>query len=104
MAKIQKYNFALYNDDTVIINNKTIKKTDEFIVNTAIKYQGEYLAIWYLQNEMDVTILASKLIHEMFHAFQNEQKEKRFPNEFEALVKYENSLEILQLKYLESKY
>ncbi|MFO7969073.1 MAG: hypothetical protein R6U15_03035 [Candidatus Izemoplasmatales bacterium] len=102
--KFKKYNFALYNEDTVIINNKTIKKTDEFIGNTAIKYQGEYLAIWYLQNEMDENILASKLIHEMFHAFQNEQNEKRFPNEFEALLKYDNSLEILQLKYLESKY
>ncbi|MFW5889389.1 MAG: hypothetical protein ACOCUD_03310 [Bacillota bacterium] len=98
----KKYDFALYNDEFVIINGEKITKTDEFTGNTAIKYEGNFIAIWYLQNSLDEKILVSKLIHEMFHAFQYEQNEKRFPDELDALFNYENSLDLLQLKYYES--
>ncbi|MCF7924176.1 MAG: hypothetical protein K9L64_03605 [Candidatus Izimaplasma sp.] len=98
------HKFALYNDDKVIIDGNQIKKTEMFVGNTAIKYQGEYIAIWNLMGSMDEEILASKIIHEMFHAFQYEQNESRFPDEFETIFNYENNLENFQIKFLESEY
>lgn len=62
-------------------------KTEEFLANTAICYQGRLIAIWCLSEEMDLDILASKIIHEMFHAYQMECGESRFPEEVEALLK-----------------
>lgn len=86
--EFSKYDFALYNDTTVILNGLSIPKTQEFIGNGAILFEGRYIAIWYLIDEIDVDILTSKIIHEMFHAYQYEMKDKRFANEFEAIRKY----------------
>lgn len=98
----RRYDFALYNDTQVVLNDEILPKTDEFLANTAILYKGKYTAIWYLTEETDIEILTSKIVHEMFHAYQTEHKESRFPNELEALLKYEYSPEYLNIKYQEN--
>lgn len=98
-----RYGFALYNENQVVLNGETLPKTDAFIANTAIEYRGERIAIWHLAEEMDADVLASKIAHEMFHAFQMERGESRFPDEMEALTAYEYSPAYLSVKYRENK-
>ena len=97
------YSVALYNEDTVCYKGKLIPKTPEFLANTSIKYNNEMIGIWFLQNEMDLDVLTSKLVHETFHAFQNDQNEARFPNEIEALLTYNYSETNLSIKFEENK-
>lgn len=98
-----KYKFAIYNDERVYFDGYDIAKTDDFLANTSIAYEGTQLAIWYLIEPVDTDVLASKLIHEMFHGFQREQEEKRFPDEFSALFTYEYEADLLQIKIEEAK-
>lgn len=61
------------------------------------------IGIWFLQNEMELDVLTSKLVHETFHAFQNDQNESRFPNEIEALLTYNYDEKNLSIKFEENK-
>ena len=63
--------FALYNDKECFYNGEYIEKTDSFLANTSINYQGEVIAIWKVMEEMDPILLTSKMVHEMYHGFQN---------------------------------
>ena len=95
--------FALYNENACCFDGEYIDKTDQFLANTAIHYNGEYIAIWRLGEDVpDYDVLTSKIIHEMFHGFQYENKESRFPNELEALQKYSYSVENLTIKLKEN--
>ena len=98
------YPFAFYNDEMVYYNHEFIPKTNAFIGNTSIMYQGEHIAIWYLPKEIDIDTITSLIVHEMFHAFQHDQKESRFPHEIEFLFKMKLSSEYLSYKYLETEY
>ncbi|SHJ88005.1 hypothetical protein SAMN02745248_01211 [Hathewaya proteolytica DSM 3090] len=98
----KRFDFALYNDDIVILDGQLVPKTDDFLGNTSILYDGKYIAIWRLTTEIDKYVLASKIIHEMFHAYQMEMHESRFPNEIEALWQYKYSPDYLQIKYEEN--
>lgn len=100
--EFSRHDFALYDEATVILRGLPIPKTKEFIGNGAILYEGRYIAIWCLTEEMDIDILTSKIIHEMFHGYQYEMKDKRFANEFEAIRKYKYSPYYLQLKHNEN--
>ena len=95
--------FALYNSEKVFFDGKYIEKTQEFMANTSINYKGEMIGIWNVMEDIDPIILASKLIHEMFHGFQMMNKENRFPDELDALYKYEYSDENLSIKLKENK-
>ena len=95
--------FALYNDNACYFDGKYIEKTAEFTANTAILYKGEYIAIWYVQDEMNLNVFVSKIIHEMFHAYQNQNKWGSFTNEMEALYKYRYSAENISIKYNENQ-
>lgn len=95
--------FALYNESECFFDGDYVEKTDQFIANTSIEYKGEMIAIWNMDKEFDLDILASKIIHEMFHAFQMMNDEKRFPNEMEALIQYRYSVENLSIKLIENK-
>ncbi|HBP25498.1 MAG TPA: hypothetical protein DD618_00885 [Acholeplasmatales bacterium] len=81
------YPFAIYDDRLVWLADSEEPKSEIFLGNTAIDYQGKKLAIWNLKESPidDIGILTSKIIHEMFHAFQNDCQENRFPNEFQGL-------------------
>ena len=96
--------FALYNELEVTMQDTTLKKDHRFIGNTAIPWEDSFLAIWYIESitdDIDINKLASKIVHEMFHAFQNIEKESRFPNEIKALH-YQYNAQNLTLKHQEN--
>ncbi len=97
------YKFASYNDKECFFDGNYIEKTDAFCANTSIMYNGEYIAIWYITENMDLDVLASKLVHEMFHAYQFENGWNTFANEFEALINYRYSVENLSIKKRENE-
>jgi hypothetical protein len=98
------FDFALYTDDFVVMKDKVIKYDNRFIGNTAILYEGEFLAIWKIDSVfVHYNILTSKIIHEMFHAYQYKCEEKRFPNEFFGLGYLYEKFNIAT-KYDETKY
>lgn len=115
-----KTKYAIYNDKIFYINDNSridislIKEdsfyrgnTDErFIGNTAIKINGEYVAIWneeYISKDMDNKRLASLIIHEMFHCYQMANGEKRFPNEMLG-IDYPITVQNIRLRMLERQY
>ena len=60
--------FALYSDSECFFHGNYIEKTDDFCANCAIRYNQEYIAIWHVMGDMDMDVLTSKIVHEMFHA------------------------------------
>ncbi len=94
--------FALYDDTHVYFASRVIDKTDQFYGNTSIQFEGNYIAIWYIDNQeiKNIDVLTSKIVHEMFHAYQMKQNDPRFPNEIMA-VKYPYDAHNLTLKFKE---
>ena len=99
----KKLRFAIYNEKEACFDGDLIDKHAEFIANTAILYKEEEIGIWNLTEETDCDVLSSKLIHEMFHGFQCLNNESRFPDEFEAIIKYKYIDENLSIKLIENK-
>ena len=98
------YKFALYNDAECFFDGKYIEKTSDFCANTSIKFQGEIIAIWKVDVELEIPIFVSKIVHEMFHAFQDENGWSYCcANEMEALYKYRYNEENLSVKLHENK-
>lgn len=95
--------FALYNEVDCFFDGAYVPKTKDFLANTAILYEGFYIAIWHVTGDEDIDILASKLIHEMFHGFQKINQESRFPNEMEALSQYCYEVENMSVKQMENQ-
>ena len=84
-----RFPFILYNDTQACAGGENFEKPAEFLGNTSIRYNGEHTAIWQLgDGDPDFDVLASKIVHEMLHAFQNASGEKRWADERAALVKY----------------
>lgn len=70
-----RFPFALYDDKTVWLSDREIEQKG-FFGNTAIEFEGKYMAIWNVKediNTVDIDIFTSNIVHEMFHAFQKEQ-------------------------------
>ena len=81
--------FALYRDTEAFTAGRYIPRPASFLGNTAIEYEGVLTAIWELSEERpDIDVLASKIVHEMLHAFQHESGEKRWADERGALAGY----------------
>lgn len=99
-----QYKFALYTDKTVYFADTTIPKDNRFVGNTSLLYDNEYIAIWNIQQTIndDLDILASHMVHEMFHVFQNTEQEKRFPDDLKMLH-YPETMENLSLKRYENQ-
>ncbi len=95
--------FALYTDNECFFDGTYIEKTDDFLGNTSILYNGEWTAIWYVQEEINSIVLTSKMIHEMFHGFQSMHKDSRFANELDALYNYKYEEGNLDLKLKENQ-
>lgn len=95
--------FALYDRQRCFFDGRYIEKTDEFCANTSIVYCGEQIAIWMVEEQTDVSVLTAKMIHEMFHGYQSIQAWDCWPNELEALYRYEYSAENLSLKLRENE-
>lgn len=95
--------FALYTDHECFFDGAYIEKSDAFLANTSILYNGEWIAIWYVQEEMSPIVLTSKIIHEMFHGFQMMNQESRFFDELDALYNYQYDEGNLNLKAKENQ-
>ena len=95
--------FALFNQDKCYFDGKYIKKSAAFCANTSILYEGEYIATWLVAEDLPISVLTSKLVHEMFHGFQNKQGWNCWPDEIEALFRYEYNAEHLSIKLRENK-
>lgn len=79
--------FALYNEAQVCLNGGLIPRDERFFGNTAIHLDGEFIAIWMLEDETaDLDSLTASLVHEMFHAFQMQNHEQRFPDDLAMLM------------------
>ncbi len=98
----EKTKFAVYTDTEACFDGKNIEKPTTFIGNTSVLYNGEDIAIWKLTEPYDLDIIASKVIHEMFHAFQKRFPSLEYPNELEATRKYRYSAENLSIKFKEN--
>lgn len=95
--------FALYDDEECFFAGKYIEKTDAFCANTSIVYDGEQIAIWKVSEALDISVLTSKLVHEMFHGFQTLKGWNCWPDEIEALFRYEYDAENLSIKLRENE-
>lgn len=62
--------FAIYDSEFAVLDGKQMPRPEGFYANTALEHEGRWIAIWKLEEGTDLDILASKLVHEMFHAFQ----------------------------------
>jgi hypothetical protein len=100
----QKTKFAVYNDTACFFDGAYIEKTEAFLANTSIQYNGEHIAIWYLpEAPSDWDQLSASIIHEMFHAYQNASGESRWPDEKAALLHYQYTSENLSAKLQEAE-
>jgi len=100
-----KYPFALYDKDNVYFPNDVIPRDNRFLGNTSIEYNGEFIAIWNVDDPLneDPEILAAELVHEMFHAFQRKNREARFPDDL-ILLNYPDNEENYLIKYNENMF
>lgn len=98
-----KTKFALYNKKEVYLEKDIISYDDRFVGNTTIEYNGENLAIWFVEDigEIDYQELSANIVHEMFHSYQLLKNESRFPDDIKGLS-YPNILENYQFKYNEN--
>lgn len=98
------FRFALYNDSDCVFDGKRIERPKEFMANTAVEYNGELVAIWNLMEEpADLDSMTASMVHEMFHAYQREMGESRWPDENAALMRYEYSAENISMKLEEAR-
>lgn len=100
-----KYRFALYTSEEIILDGKIVPHQDGFRGNTAILYEGEYIAIWNVEFDPidDPERLAYLLVHEMFHCHQCANKESRYPSDLE-LLNYPDDAENFVNKYNEDRF
>jgi len=77
---------------------------DRFWANTVIEFEGELLATWRVDKpeDEDVQMLASNIVHEMFHGFQKTVWKGDGANEF-ALMSYPDDLTAYRIKASEIK-
>ena len=99
----KKYPYALYNQKQVCLAGKMFPYDERFLANTAILLDGTYTAIWNLEDEAELSpaLLASQIVHEMFHCFQFENGESRFPDDLKLLA-FSPDYDYYAAKYLEN--
>jgi len=97
------FSFGLFDETNACTDGSVMNRPDEFHANTAIEYDGSLLAIWNLTEEdSDIDLLSANIIHEMFHAYQMEQGEKRFGDDLQAMM-HPAEQEVLLLKHTENQ-
>ena len=97
------FRFAIYNNTQVYFQDTEIPWDTRFTGNTAINYNGEWIAIWNLNTFAgNLDSLTSKIVHEMFHAYQNEMGDTRWPDEIVGAF-YPRDLRNFELKYREDQ-
>ncbi len=81
--QFHSYPFALYTKKEAVMNGVYFSTPASFYGNTAILWNGQRTAIWNIELDPPKSLdhLTADLVHEMFHAFQTERGERRFPND-----------------------
>ncbi|MDO5734470.1 MAG: hypothetical protein Q4P08_05000 [Eubacteriales bacterium] len=100
------YPFALYNHERVCFADGEIPWNQSFLGNTSIEYDGRLIAIWSVEDEAEqenIERLTANIVHEMFHAWQKEREEKRYPDDLALLIKADDCL-FYELKLRENEY
>lgn len=95
----------IYNSKEICLDGKLMPYDEHFIGNTCIRYNDEFVAIWnldYETEEIDLEILAYCLVHEMFHCYQFEYNETRFPNDLK-LLNYPSDVSNYNNKFYENQ-
>lgn len=84
----ERTDFALYDQEWVYLKDGKIKKTDQFMGNTSINFEGKQVAIWHVTetNHTSIDLLTSNIVHEMFHSYQLKAGETRFRSDLEGLA------------------
>ncbi len=95
--------FALFDDERCCFDGRWVEKTEAFCANTSIVYQGEQIATWKAEGERELSVLSAKLVHEMFHGFQQLRGWDCWPDELEALFRYEYRADNLSLRLRENE-
>ena len=81
-----RFPFALYNEEQVCLEGRMIPWDNRFLGNTSIEYEGQRIAIWNVALDPQPPVaLAASMVHEMFHCYQFEQGESRFPDDLRLL-------------------
>ena len=93
----QPLKFALYDDGKCFYDGAYIEKSDDFCANTSINFQGEQIAIWKVVDDLPILVLASKIVHEMFHGYQTVENWNCWADEMEALYRYQYNADNLSL-------
>lgn len=98
------YRFALYDAQSICLEGRILPYDPAFRGCTSIEYEGEQMAIW--NEEMvpidDIEYHASQLVHEMFHAFQ-EDMGWHFDVDELAFLRYPKTMENLASKCQEAR-
>lgn len=78
-----RFPFSLYNEQQAIVEGEIFSTPEEFRGNTTVFWKGRQLAIWNISLDPpgDLDRFTASIVHEMFHAFQMEQGESRFPDD-----------------------
>ncbi len=99
-----RFSFALYDNNNVFLPNEVIPYDRRFLGNTCIEYNGDFIAIWKVNNPIieDPETLASDMVHEMFHAFQRRNNENRYPSDL-LMLDYPDHVENFTIKYCENQ-
>lgn len=97
--------YVLFANDKAYMKGKEIPMDGLWGANVAQEYEGRQIATWNLQNSEnpDLELTVCGIVHEMFHAFQNNSGETRHANEF-ALFAYPRDLDNIRLKLAENHY
>ena len=95
--------FALYTQEGICLDGQVMPYHEEFMGNTSLCYDGEYIAIWNVGFDPveDAQQLAASMVHEMFHCHQNTLGEKRFPSDLRLLC-YPGDVDNFTKKYNEN--
>jgi len=97
-----RFPFALYDSNKIILEDAEFPYDERFIGNTTINFNGHQIAIWNMDYPIDdLDIFTAKIVHEMFHAYQIENHESRFPDEASGLF-YDYDAKNITLKINES--
>ncbi len=100
-----KYRFALYDSNQICIDGRLIPYQEDFIGNTSISYDDGYIAIWNMEMDPieDAELLAYSIVHEMFHCYQKDSNESRYPSDL-VLLSYPDDIDNFTKKYNENRH
>ncbi|MDD3401463.1 MAG: hypothetical protein PHT58_07555 [Eubacteriales bacterium] len=100
-ALFDEHSVCLMVDGEPTIRDKTLYGS-QFVANTAIPWEGGYMATWFVAEDIDLDRLSSKMLHEMYHAHQNSVDDRRFADEQGAIFECRADAKYLSIKAREN--